>query len=142
MVEVEEAMVSVRGRANDRCELCFLTHISSVLAYLSVKRSTILDAIRISDGRIVTIKKVYKRFTPWEEGTIRRFSEEPLASDIHNHAIPLYESIHPSWDDDIVLLVMPTLMRIHKHRFATVGEAVECFRQLFEVRFGTTLPWA
>ena len=94
-----------------------------------------MDATRISDGRIVTIKAVLKRFTPFEEKTIRQFSEQPLASDPHNHAIPLYEAMHPPWDDSVVLLIMPYLIDIHKHKFATVGEVVECFRQLFEVSF-------
>ncbi|TFK92728.1 hypothetical protein K466DRAFT_480092 [Polyporus arcularius HHB13444] len=95
-------------------------------------RSSIMDAIRISDGRIVTIKRVKKLSTPWEESTMRRFSTEPLASDPHNYAIPLYDAIQPPWDDNIVLLIMPHFIRIHKHKYATVGEAMECFRQLFE----------
>ncbi|RDX54886.1 kinase-like protein [Lentinus brumalis] len=95
-------------------------------------RSSIMDAIRVSDGRIVTIKKVYRRLTPFEESTIRRFSGEPLASDPHNYLVPLYDTIQPPDDDGIVLLVMPHLIRIHKHKYATVGEVVECFRQVFE----------
>ncbi|RDX54872.1 hypothetical protein OH76DRAFT_1339715 [Lentinus brumalis] len=95
-------------------------------------RESIMDAVRISDGRIVTIKRVQKRNTPWEESTMRRFSTEPLASNPHNYAIPLYDTIQPPWDDDIVFLIMPHFIRIHKHKYATVGEAMECFRQLFE----------
>ena len=87
----------------------------------------------MSDGRVDTIKRVKKHLTPWEEDTIRRFSREPLASDPCNRAIPLYDTIRASWDDDIVFLIMPHVVRIWKHKFATVGEAVECFRQLFEV---------
>ncbi len=96
-----------------------------------------MDAVRISDGRIVTIKRVQKRNTPWEESTMRRFSTEPLASNPHNYAIPLYDTIQPPWDDDIVFLIMPHFIRIHKHKYATVGEAMECFRQLFEVSLAT-----
>ncbi len=92
-----------------------------------------MDAVRVLDGRIVTIKKVNKRFTPFEESTIRRFSEEPLASNPHNYLVPLYDTIQPPDDDGIILLVMPHLIRIHKHKYATVGEVVECFRQVFEV---------
>ncbi|RPD52649.1 hypothetical protein L227DRAFT_514514 [Lentinus tigrinus ALCF2SS1-6] len=93
---------------------------------------SIMDAVRVSDSRIVTIKRVNKRLTPFEESTIRRFSQEPLASDPHNYAIPLYETLHPPWDENVVFLVMPYLVRIHKYKYATVGEALECFRQLFE----------
>ncbi|TFK92746.1 kinase-like protein [Polyporus arcularius HHB13444] len=93
---------------------------------------SIMDATRTSDGRIVTIKKVEKCYTPWEEATIRLFSKEPLASDPHNHAVPLYDTLQSPLDDNITFLVMPYLTRIHDYKYATVGEAVECFRQLFE----------
>ena len=92
-----------------------------------------MDAVRISDGQIITIKVIHKRFTPFEESIIRLFSQEPLASDPHNYTIPLYETLHPPWDESITMIVMPYMIRINKHRFATIGEALECFRQLFEV---------
>ncbi len=92
-----------------------------------------MDATRISDGRIVIIKKVEKSYTPWEEDVIRFLSTEPLASDPHNHSIHVYDVLQSPLDDNITFLVMPYLIRIHKHKYATVGEALECFRQLFEV---------
>ncbi|RDX54873.1 hypothetical protein OH76DRAFT_1478388 [Lentinus brumalis] len=95
-------------------------------------RSSIMDATRISDGRIVIVKKVEKSYTPWEEDVIRFLSTEPLASDPRNHSIPVYDVLQSPLDDNITFLVMPYLTRIHKHKYATVGEALECFRQLFE----------
>ncbi|RDX54887.1 hypothetical protein OH76DRAFT_1478401 [Lentinus brumalis] len=95
-------------------------------------RPNIMAATRISDGRIVTIKQVEKSHTPWEEGVIRFLSSDPLASDPHNHSIPLYDVLQSPLDNTITFLVMPYLIRIHKHKYATVGEALECFRQLFE----------
>ncbi|RDX54870.1 hypothetical protein OH76DRAFT_1478385 [Lentinus brumalis] len=95
-------------------------------------RGTIMDAIRMSDGRIVTIKRVEKSSTPLEESIIRLFSTEPLALNPHNHSIPLYDVLQSPRDETATLLVMPYLVRIHQYPFATVGEAVECFRQLFE----------
>ncbi len=91
-----------------------------------------MDATRLSDGQVVTIKKVEKSYTPWEESIIRLFSTAPLASDPHNHAVPLYDVLQSPMDKDATLIVMPYLVRIHKYRYDTVGEAVECFRQLFE----------
>ena len=98
-----------------------------------LQRSSIMDATRLSDGQIVTIKKVKKSQTPLEESTIRLFSTVPLTSDPHNHAIPLYDVLHSPLDANVTLLVMPYLSTVHDYKFTTVGEAVECFRQIFEV---------
>ncbi|RPD78663.1 kinase-like protein [Lentinus tigrinus ALCF2SS1-7] len=98
----------------------------------SILRSSIIDATRISDGQIVAIKKVEKSYTPSEESIIRLFSTEPLASDPHNRTVPLYDVLQSPLDSNITLLVMPYLVRTHEYKFVTVGEAVECFRQLFE----------
>ncbi|PIL35987.1 hypothetical protein GSI_01647 [Ganoderma sinense ZZ0214-1] len=92
-----------------------------------------MDAVRISDGRIVVLKRVPKSTYPFEEGLNRFLSmSDPQASDPHNHAVPIYDILQSPLDEDIVLLVMPYLIRIDELKFATVGEAVECFRQLFE----------
>ncbi|TFK92748.1 hypothetical protein K466DRAFT_201477 [Polyporus arcularius HHB13444] len=109
------------GKANYQCE-----------DGKSILRGSIVDATRLSDGRVVTIKKVEKSYTPWEESIIRLFSTAPLASDPHNHAVPLYDVLQSPMDKDATLIVMPYLVRIHKYRYDTVGEALECFRQLFE----------
>ncbi|RPD52335.1 hypothetical protein L227DRAFT_582116 [Lentinus tigrinus ALCF2SS1-6] len=90
-------------------------------------RSSIIDATRISDGQVVAIKKVEKRYTPSEESIIRLFSTQPLASDPHNHSVPLYDVLQSPMDSNITLLVMPYLIRTHEYKFTTVGEAVECF---------------
>lgn len=92
-----------------------------------------MDATRMSDGKIVTIKRVKKSTNPWEESIIHLFSTEPLASDPHNYTIPVYDLLQSPLDHNSTLLVMPYLVRIQNYRFATVGEAMECFRQLFEV---------
>ncbi|RPD55425.1 hypothetical protein L226DRAFT_514269 [Lentinus tigrinus ALCF2SS1-7] len=95
-------------------------------------RSTTMDATRVADGRIVSLKQVNKSFFPTEEDLVCFFSQEPLASDPHNHSVPVYEVLHFPRDEDVIFLVMPHLMRIQECKFATVGEALECFRQVFE----------
>lgn len=91
--------------------------------------------MRTSDDRIVVLKQVNKSNCPWEEEINRMFStSDPLASDRHNHVAPVYDVLQSPLDKDSIVLVMPYLMRINGVRFATVGEGIECIRQLFEVR--------
>ncbi len=92
-----------------------------------------MDAIRIADGRIVSLKQVKKTNNPTEQDIIRFFSEEPLASDPHNHSVPLYEVLQSPIDSNVIFLVMPYLMRIYTVKLTTVGEVLECLRQIFEV---------
>ena len=101
----------------------------------SIQNTTIMDAIRTSDGRIVALKQVPKSRYPHEED-INCFltMSEPQASDPHNHSVPVYEILQSPLDNNVLLMAMPYLIRIDRVKFATVGEAVECFRQLFEVR--------
>ncbi|RDX54890.1 hypothetical protein OH76DRAFT_1397195 [Lentinus brumalis] len=98
----------------------------------STFRTTTMDAIRVADGRIVSLKQVKKSNNPTEQDIIRFFSEEPLASDPHNHSVPLYEVLQSPIDADVIFLVMPYLMRIYTVKFTTVGEVLECLRQLFQ----------
>ncbi|KAI0364340.1 kinase-like protein [Pilatotrama ljubarskyi] len=92
----------------------------------------IMDAQRISDGAVVALKRISKSIHPHEVDITRMFSAEPLSSDARNHCVPVYDVLESPNDNDIVFLVMPYL-RLYKYpRFCTVGEAVECFRQLFE----------
>ena len=92
-----------------------------------------MDATRISDGRVVVLKKVNKHNHPYEAEIGQLFSTEPLASDPRNRCVPIYDVLQSPLDESMVFLVMPYLMRYHELRFGTIGEAVECFRQLFEV---------
>ncbi|TFK92741.1 hypothetical protein K466DRAFT_480048 [Polyporus arcularius HHB13444] len=94
--------------------------------------SQIMDARRVSDGAVVMLKRVVKPINPYEVEITSMFSAEPLASDPRNHSIPVYEALQSPVDEDSVFLVMPLLREYTKPRFYTVGEAVECFRQLIE----------
>ena len=91
--------------------------------------------MRTSDRRIVFLKQVNKSYCPWEEEINRMFTtSSPLATERHNCVAPVYEVLQSPLDQDIIILVMPYLMRINGVRFATVGEGVECMRQLLEAR--------
>ncbi|KAI1795576.1 hypothetical protein LXA43DRAFT_1090740 [Ganoderma leucocontextum] len=99
---------------------------------LILGRLEVMDATRISDGRVVVLKKVNKYIHPYEAEIGKHFSTEPLASDPHNRCVPIYDVLQSPLDKSIALLVMPYLMRYHELRFGTIGEAIECFGQLFE----------
>ena len=91
-----------------------------------------VQAIRISDGRVVVLKQIWMEQTPTEAEITRYFSNEDIASDPENHSVPLYEVLQsPIYK--VEFLVLPCLMRIHEIKFTTIGEVVECFRQIFEV---------
>ena len=102
-----------------------------------------MDAVRASDGRVVALKQVSKSRYPDEE-ELNRFltMSEPQASDRHNHSIPVYEILRSPLDENVLVLAMPYLIRIDRVKFATVGEAVECLRQLFEVGAASVCPCA
>ena len=97
------------------------------------KHPCILDATRISDGAYVILKIISQSLHPYEVEIGRFFSSEPLRSDPANHCIPIYDVLSVPDDKDKVIIVMPLLRVYTSPRFGTIGEAVECFRQLFEV---------
>jgi hypothetical protein len=59
-------------------------------------------------------------------------STEPLSLDPRNHCAQLLEVLDLP-DDDEQVLVMPLLRPFNSPTFDTFGEAIDCFRQLFEV---------
>ncbi|EIW62679.1 uncharacterized protein TRAVEDRAFT_113187 [Trametes versicolor FP-101664 SS1] len=98
----------------------------------SILLSVILDATRIADDTVVTLKKIKTSRHPYEIDICRYFSSEPRASDPANRCVPLYEVLDVPDDPDCKLIVMPFLRKFYDPHFLTVGEAVEFFRQAFE----------
>ncbi|KAI0709576.1 kinase-like domain-containing protein [Cerioporus squamosus] len=97
-------------------------------------RVTTMQATRIADGRIVVLKQIWTKKTPTEVKITRFFCEERNASDPENHSAFVHDILQsPIYK--VAFLVMPYLMRVHDIRFATVGEVMECFRQIFEGLF-------
>ncbi|OSD07005.1 kinase-like protein [Trametes coccinea BRFM310] len=95
-------------------------------------RSHLMDAKRLSDGVVVVMKLIKKSVHPYEAEISQMFSTEPLASDPHNHCVPIYDVLESPLNNDVIFLVMPFLRDYNNPRFATVGEGVECVRQLLE----------
>jgi hypothetical protein len=93
----------------------------------------LLDGTRISDGKLVQLKLI--KIGLEEEVEIgNAFSSEPLVSDPRNHCVPILEVLTLEGDPKFsLIIVMPFLRSIHSPKFETVGEAVECLRQIFDV---------
>jgi serine/threonine protein kinase len=91
-----------------------------------------LDAVRISDGKLVGLKKVDTALHPFEVEIHKLLTSEPLASDPDNHCVPLYEVLQVPSEKNTVILVMPYLRRYESPRMETIGEAVDFFRQAFK----------
>ncbi|CAA7263811.1 unnamed protein product [Cyclocybe aegerita] len=92
----------------------------------------VIDAIYTPDGSSVALKRTDKSYHPYEEEIFRYLSSEPLSSDPRNHCAPLLDVLYPPEDSRNIILVMPMLRRFDSPPFDTFGEALECFRQLFE----------
>ncbi|KAJ7179691.1 kinase-like domain-containing protein [Mycena filopes] len=92
----------------------------------------LMDAIRISDGAFVVLKRSDPEACPDEVGIAEYFSSPALTADPRNHCVPVYETFSVPDLKDAIIIVMPLLYPMDCPEFDTVGEAIECFRQLFE----------
>ncbi|KAI0358580.1 hypothetical protein OH77DRAFT_1474329 [Trametes cingulata] len=98
----------------------------------NIVRGHVLDATRMTDGMVVTLKKVAKSRFPHEVELGKFFSSAPLARDPRNHCVPIYDVLDVPDDEDLELLVMPLLRKFFDPPFLTVGEAMEFCRQAIE----------
>ncbi|KAJ7160169.1 hypothetical protein C8R46DRAFT_1107210 [Mycena filopes] len=94
----------------------------------------IMDAERISDGQKVMLKCVSNKAHPDEVKIAQLFSSPPHAGNPRNHCVPILDVLQDPDDDDKRVLVMPFLLPFHRPGpvFDTVGEVIDCFRQIFE----------
>ncbi|TFK74308.1 kinase-like protein [Pluteus cervinus] len=97
----------------------------------SLARASIVDAIRVKDGKRVLLKRVDRSEWRHELETSRLFSTEPLASDPRNHCIPLEDVISPPDEPDLKFIVFPFLQQLVALPFDTIGEIVDFLRQVF-----------
>ncbi|EMD33660.1 hypothetical protein CERSUDRAFT_107977 [Gelatoporia subvermispora B] len=91
-----------------------------------------LDATRISDEKLVMLKRILTSLHPYEVEIGRLFSEEPFASEPRNHCVPIFETLQDPFDADYQIIVMPFLRGYDKPQFQTIGELAEFWRQAFE----------
>ncbi|KAG6834336.1 hypothetical protein H0H93_010364 [Arthromyces matolae] len=87
------------------------------------------------DGSYVVLKIIDATVpSARSELAMARFISSPdLSINPRNRCVPILEVIPPMEGSEISFLVMPLLFDIDRAPFETIGEAVEYFRQLFEV---------
>ena len=78
------------------------------------------------------LKRVSRTRDPNEKDIAAFLSSDPAKSHPRNHSVPLYEAFDVP-QTTMSILVMPVLHRFDDPEFETVGEVLECFRQVFEV---------
>lgn len=98
--------------------------------------SIIMDATRISDGRVVAIKRVIPGDNFEETEIVQYLNGERLRSDVRNNAVPALDVLEvPETERDgpCTLLVMPLLRPFDDPWFETYGEVVAFFTQMLNV---------
>ncbi|KAJ7475632.1 hypothetical protein B0H11DRAFT_1727396 [Mycena galericulata] len=93
---------------------------------------TIMDARRVSDGIQVMLKSISTSIHPHEVEIAGLLLSPPHLNNPQNHSVPILEVLRDPFDTDKQLIVMPVCVRFDEPRFDTVGEVVECIRQIFE----------
>ena len=95
-------------------------------------REHLIDATRISDGKMVYIKRVK---TGDEESRIAcMLRSGDLPNDPHNHSVPIIEVLQDERDPDISYMVMPFLRLMDQPSFYSVLEVLDFVDQMLEVR--------
>ena len=102
-----------------------------------MQHPSVLDATRLSDGKTVILKRFLRTRDPHEKELTLFLSSEPAKSHPKNHTVVLHE-VFDVPETDISILVLPVLNSFVEPEFETVGEVLECFRQVFEVKAPTT----
>ncbi|KZT41054.1 hypothetical protein SISSUDRAFT_1001372 [Sistotremastrum suecicum HHB10207 ss-3] len=90
----------------------------------------VMDAKRLSDGRVVALKLLptHRKELP----ILTYLSSAPLRADPRNHSVPLLD-VHPLPDtDEEVLAVMPLLVYFDRPPFETIGEILLCIYTYLE----------
>ncbi|TFY66061.1 hypothetical protein EVG20_g5022 [Dentipellis fragilis] len=95
----------------------------------------IMDAIRVSDGKVVTLKKLdlnTGRTSLLEVQINEYLSSEPRSSDPRNHSAQVSQVLQVPDEVHMRILVMPFLRPFHDPRFQTFGEVIAFLTLLFE----------
>ncbi|KAL5513779.1 hypothetical protein ACEPAH_4180 [Sanghuangporus vaninii] len=89
-----------------------------------------IDAIRISDGRQVFLKRTHPSS---RELRIHRFLSDPeRIRDSHNHTVPILDEFPDDSDPSCLYIVMPLLRPYDSPGFFSVDEVADVIKQLLE----------
>ncbi|KAI0358590.1 hypothetical protein OH77DRAFT_1397313 [Trametes cingulata] len=92
----------------------------------------ILDAVRMSDNRLVILKQIKRSWYPHELEITQFLSSEERRSDPRNHTMPILDVFDVPDDPDLTLIVMPLLRACDSPSWQTVGEVIAFLIQVFE----------
>ncbi|KAI0363835.1 hypothetical protein BV20DRAFT_1039723 [Pilatotrama ljubarskyi] len=93
-------------------------------------RPNLMDARRISDGKLVQLKRVPNDSHELEIATF--LSSSRLREDPRNHSVPLLDSLQDPEDPGYTYMVMPYLRYIDNPPFDTIQSIIDCVTQLLE----------
>jgi hypothetical protein len=95
-----------------------------------------MDAVRISDNLPVILKRASTKSPKhrFETDCTVGMVKKTLRSNPSNHATDIYDIIHLPGEQEYEIMVLPLLRNWDSPCFETIGEAVDFFRQIFEVR--------
>jgi hypothetical protein len=126
LVIIREAESVLRGLPTTPCEL--KSSLVDILISVYQLRPLLVDATRISDGKLVYIKEV-------ETGDMESRIAVMLSAldDTTNHSVPILDTFVDNADESISYVVMPFLRLSDNPPFETVGEVVDFTDQILEV---------
>ncbi|KAI0040973.1 hypothetical protein FA95DRAFT_1527043 [Auriscalpium vulgare] len=93
-------------------------------------RDHLIDATRLSDGKMVYIKRV--QTGDLESRIAIKLSTEALRSDPKNHSVPILDTFVDSEDSQISYIVMPFLKSLGRPEFEFIGEFLDFGEQILE----------
>ena len=95
-------------------------------------RPTLMDATRLSDGKLVLLK--YLSTDSQELRIAIHLSSPEMRKDPRNHCVPVLDTFPDRDDPDHSYIVMPFLRYVDHPPFESVETMLECGEQLLEVR--------
>ena len=90
-----------------------------------------IDATRVSDGALVSIKSVERSTN--EIPIARSLSSANLLHDPHNHCVPILDVLNDPVDSTRSLMVMPYLRPFNDPEFLYLVEAIDFMDQMLQV---------
>lgn len=91
----------------------------------------VIDATRISDGKLVYLKKI--KTDSQELELLRYLSSPEMLQHPHNHCVPLLDVIYDPSDSETCFVVMPYLRYLNHPPFELVEDMMECGETILEV---------
>ncbi|KDQ07575.1 hypothetical protein BOTBODRAFT_38661 [Botryobasidium botryosum FD-172 SS1] len=91
----------------------------------------VMDATRMSDGRVVILKRIKKALYETEIEISHYLSQEAFLSDPRNHCAPLLDILYPE-ASEIAFLVLPLLRHFKNPKMQSRQDAVDFVGQTLE----------